>query len=132
MQAAAARVGAPLAHDFCAISLSDLLTPWDIIEQRIHAAAVGDFVVVFYNPVSQRRSWQLLRAKEILLQYRNPQTPAVVAFNVSRKGEEISLTCLKDLNPETMNMLTLVLVGNQETRRTGKWIYTPRGYIKKH
>jgi precorrin-3B C17-methyltransferase len=132
MQAAAARVGAPLAHDFCAISLSDLLTPWDIIEQRIHAAAVGDFVVVFYNPVSQQRSWQLLRAKEILLQYRNPQTPAVVAFNVSRKGEEISLMCLKDLNPETVNMLTLVLVGNQETRRTGKWIYTPRGYSKKH
>lgn len=132
MQAAAARVGAPLAHDFCAISLSDLLTPWEIIEQRIHAAAMGDFVVVFYNAVSQRRSWQLLRAKEILLQYRDPKTPALVAFNVSRKGEEITLTCLGDLNPKTINMLTLVLVGNHETRRIGGWIYTPRGYSKKH
>jgi precorrin-3B C17-methyltransferase len=131
MQAAAARVGAPLAHDFCAISLSDLLTPWEIIEQRIRAAAVGDFVVVFYNAVSKRRSWQLLKAKEILLQHREPKTPAVVALNVSREGEEITLTCLEDLNPDAMNMLTLVLVGNHETRRTGRWIYTPRGYSKK-
>jgi precorrin-3B C17-methyltransferase len=131
MQAAAARVGAPLAHDFCAISLSDLLTPWEVIENRIQAAARGDFVVAFYNAVSHKRGWQLQRAKEILLQSRSPDTPAIVAFNVTRKGEQISVTRLGDLDPENLNMLTLVLVGNSETRRVGQWVYTPRGYHNK-
>ena len=131
MQAAAARVGAPLANDFCVISLSDLLTPWETIEQRVRAAAAGDFVVAFYNAVSHQRHWQLQQAREILLQYRRADTPAIVAFNVTRKGEEITVTRLGDLDPQEMNMLTLVLVGNSETRRVGNWVYTPRGYQKK-
>lgn len=131
MQAAAARVGAPLAHDFCAISLSDLLTPWETIANRVRAAAQGDFVIAFYNAVSNRRGWQLQRAKEILLDYRSPATPAIVAFNVTRKGEEITVTSLGELDPEPLNMLTLVIVGNSETRQAGKWVYTPRGYGKK-
>ncbi len=131
MQAAAARVGAPLAHDFCVISLSDLLTPWETIANRIHAGGQGDFAVAFYNAVSNRRGWQLQKAKEILLQYRSPDTPVIVAFNVTRKGEEITITRLGDLDPEPLNMLTLVLVGNSETRRVGDWVYTPRGYHNK-
>lgn len=131
MQAAAARVGAPLAHDFCAISLSDLLTPWETIERRVVAAAQGDFIVAFYNAVSRKRSWQLQRAVDILLQHRPPTTPTVVAFNISRKGEQISVTELQALVPDKLNMLTLVLVGNSDTRRVGNWVYTPRGYGQK-
>ncbi len=131
LQAAAARVGAPLANDFCVISLSDLLTPWETIERRIRAAALGDFVVAFYNAVSHQRDWQLQQAKEILLQHRSADTPAIVAFNVTRKGENITVTRLGDLDPQAMNMLTLVIVGNSETRQAGRWVYTPRGYGKK-
>jgi len=131
MQAAAARVGAPLAHDFCVISLSDLLTPWELIERRVQAAGMGDFAVAFYNPASRERDWQLQRARDVLLEYRSPDTPAVIAGNVSRGGEEIVLTRLAELGTKAMNMLTLVLVGNSETRRLGEWIYTPRGYHRK-
>lgn len=131
VQAAAARVGAPLAHDFCVISLSDLLTPWETIERRIHAAAEGDFVIAFYNAVSHQRDWQLQTAKEILLRRRRADTPVVVAFNVTRKGETVTVTSLGELNPKALNMLTLVIVGNSETRRAGRWVYTPRGYGRK-
>jgi precorrin-3B C17-methyltransferase len=131
VQATAARVGAPLANDFCVISLSDLLTPWETIERRVRAAAQGDFVIAFYNAVSRHRDWQLQQAKAILLEYRSAATPAVVAFNVTRKGEEIDLTRLGELDPKVMNMLTLVVVGNSVTRRVGNWIYTPRGYEKR-
>jgi precorrin-3B C17-methyltransferase len=131
MQAAAAKVGAPLAHDFCAISLSDLLTPWAIIERRIQAAAQADFVIAFYNAVSRHRNWQLERAREILLAHRSPDTPVIVAFNVSRKGESVTVTRLAELDPAPLNMLTLVIVGNSETRRVGNWVYTPRGYARK-
>lgn len=131
MQAAAARVGAPLAHDFCAISLSDLLTPWETIERRIQAAAQADFVIAFYNAVSRHRNWQLERARDILLAHRPPDTPVVVAFNVTRKGESVTVARLADLDPAPLNMLTLILVGNSETRRVGNWVYTPRGYAQK-
>jgi len=131
VQATAARVGAPLANDFCVISLSDLLTPWETIGQRVRAAAQGDFVIAFYNAVSKHRDWQLQQAKDILLQYRSADTPAIVAFNVTRKGENITLTRLGELDPKAMNMLTLVVVGNSVTRRVGNWIYTPRGYEKR-
>ena len=131
MQAAAARVGAPLAHDFCVISLSDLLTPWDLIARRIDLAGQGDFAVALYNAVSNKRSWQLLEARQILLRYRLPDTPVIVAFNVTRKGEQITVTTLGELDPEPLNMLSLVMVGNSETRRTGQWVYTPRGYHTK-
>jgi cobalt-precorrin 5A hydrolase / precorrin-3B C17-methyltransferase len=128
MQAAAARAGAPLGHDFCAISLSDLMTPWHVIRRRVEAAAAGDFVIAFYNPVSRRRRHQLAEAKEILLQQRTPETPVVVASNLGRPAEAVRHTTLATLDPDQVDMLTLVLVGASSTRRIGRWIYTPRGY----
>ena len=133
MQAAAARAGAPLGHDFCAISLSDLLTPWEAIETRLKAAAAGDFVVALYNPRSQRRTMQLSAAKEILLAHRPPETPVVLARNLGRADEAVTTVALGELDPEQVDMLTLVLIGNSATSRvsgTG-WVYTPRGYAKK-
>lgn len=135
MQAAAARAGAPLGHDFCAISLSDLLTPWEAIEARIRAAAQADFVVAFYNPVSQRRDWQLTAAKAILLKHRPPETPVVLARNLGREGESVTTVPLGELAVDAVDMLTLVLVGATTTRQVkagGRtWTYTPRGYEKK-
>ena len=136
MQTAAARIGAPLGHDFCAISLSDLLTPWEAIEQRLLTAAAGDFVVAFYNPVSQRRRTQLAAAKEILLRHRPPDTPVVLARNLGREGETVAVVTLGDLKIEDVDMLTLVIVGSSTTRAVqrpdgGVWVYTPRGYAKK-
>jgi cobalt-precorrin 5A hydrolase/precorrin-3B C17-methyltransferase len=136
MQTAAARIGAPLGHDFCAISLSDLLTPWEAIEQRLKAAADGDFVVVFYNPVSQRRRTQLAAAKEILLRRRPAETPVVLARNLGRDGESVTVVTLSDFRIEDVDMLTLVIVGSSATRAVqrpdgGVWVYTPRGYARK-
>lgn len=128
MQAAAARIGAPLGHDFCAISLSDLLTPWEAIEKRLRAAAESDFVVSFYNPVSRRRTTQLARAREILLKHRPPDTPVVLARNLGRDGEMVRVVTLAELDPADVDMLTLVMVGASSTRRVGPWVYTPRGY----
>ncbi|MCK5902229.1 MAG: precorrin-3B C(17)-methyltransferase [Cocleimonas sp.] len=135
IQALASRCGAPIAHDFCTISLSDLLTPWEVIEKRLHAAGAGDFVIAFYNPVSRKRQWQLEKAKQILLGYRPEQTPVMIGKNLTRKNEEITQTSLLDLTVEQVDMLTLVLVGNRESTRIqtaqGQWVYTPRGYGKK-
>jgi cobalt-precorrin 5A hydrolase / precorrin-3B C17-methyltransferase len=136
MQTAAARIGAPLGHDFCAISLSDLLTPWEAIERRLFAAAAGDFVVAFYNPVSQRRRTQLAAAKEILRRHRPAETPVVLARNLGRDGESVTVVALRDLKVEDVDMLTLVIVGSSTTRAFSKpdggfWVYTPRGYAKK-
>lgn len=136
MQAAAARAGAPLGHDFCAISLSDLLTPWSAIERRLKAAAEADFVVALYNPVSQRRRSQLAAARRILLQARPPETPVVLGRNLGRREESLKVTTLKALDPEAVDMLTVVLIGASTTRRLirpdgGAWVYTPRGYSAK-
>jgi cobalt-precorrin 5A hydrolase/precorrin-3B C17-methyltransferase len=133
LQAAAARAGAPLGHDFCAISLSDLLTPWPVIEKRLRAAAEGDFVVALYNPVSRRRTTQLVRAVEILSAKRPADTPVVLARNLGRKGEAVRVIELAALTPEAVDMLTVVLIGSSATRRVergdgGVWVYTPRGY----
>ena len=132
LQAAAARIGAPLGHDFCVISLSDLLTPWDDIEKRLQAAASGDFVVALYNPVSKRRTKQLARARDILLSARPPETPVILARNLGRDGETIDVIPLSDLQPKLADMLTVVLVGSTRTRlmdRGGRpRVYTPRGY----
>jgi cobalt-precorrin 5A hydrolase/precorrin-3B C17-methyltransferase len=132
MQLAAARAGAPLGHDFCTISLSDLLTPWTIIEARIDAAAAADFVIAFYNPVSRRRQGQLVRARDILLAHRPPQTPVIVARNLARDGESIEILTLGELDPARLDMLSLVIVGSSESRalrRAGRdHVYTPRGY----
>ncbi|HEX6958724.1 MAG TPA: precorrin-3B C(17)-methyltransferase [Ferrovibrio sp.] len=136
MQAAAAKSGAPLGHDFCAISLSDLLTPLDMILQRVQAAAQGDFVVAFYNPVSQRRKEQLAMARDILLQHRAAGTPVVLARNLGREGERIALTTLGELDVGKVDMLTVVLVGSNASRALElpngrRFVYTPRGYEKK-
>ena len=136
MQVAAARIGAPLGHDFCAISLSDLLTPWEAIEKRLKAAAEGDFVIAFYNPVSQRRRSQLATAKQILLTRRPAETPVILARNLGRDGETVRAVTLAALDIDEVDMLTLVIVGSSETRRvkrpdSGHWVYTPRGYGKK-
>ena len=136
LQAAAARSGAPLGHDFCAISLSDLLTPWAAIEKRLRAAAEGDFVVALYNPVSRRRTTQLVRAVEILRRERPAETPVVLARNLGRDGEAVTVIDLAALTPEAVDMLTVVLIGSSETRRIergdgGAWVYTPRGYAAK-
>ena len=128
LQLAAARAGAPLMHDFCTISLSDRLTPWAVIEQRLQAAAAGDFVVALYNPRSRDRDWQLGRAREILLQGRPAHTPVVVARQLGRSEEEVSLHTLGELPLESVDMLTLVLVGNSTSRCDGAWMVTPRGY----
>ncbi|WNJ99868.1 precorrin-3B C(17)-methyltransferase [Thalassospiraceae bacterium LMO-JJ14] len=135
VQAAAARIGAPLGHDFALISLSDLLTPWVVIEQRIEAAARGDFTVAFYNPVSKRRRTQLAAAKEILLQHRPGDVPVVLARNLGREEEDVRVITLSALEVDMVDMLTLVLVGSRATRhiRRGmhEWVYTPRGYAAK-
>ncbi|HEY9810987.1 MAG TPA: precorrin-3B C(17)-methyltransferase [Halomicronema sp.] len=135
MQAAAALAGAPLGHDFCAISLSDILKPWSIIEQRIKAAASADFVIAFYNPISKERRWQLAKAKEILLQYRDPETPLVVAKNCGRVGQTVEIFTLQNFTPETADMRTIILIGSSQTRilprpHEGVWVYTPRRYDK--
>ena len=135
LQAAAARIGAPIGHDFCTISLSDLLTPFEEIEKRLKAAAEGDFVVAFYNPVSKRRRTQLARAQEILVAGRGPDAPVVLARNLGREEETIEVIKLGDLTPDHADMLTMVLVGNSQSRlieRGGRqWVYTPRGYAAK-
>lgn len=126
--AAAARVGAPLVSDFAVISLSDLLTPWNLIEKRLHAAAEANFVIVLYNPQSEERKEPLIKAYEILLKYREPGTPVGVVRHVGRKGEETMVTTLKKLLGCEVDMATTIIVGNSTTRLVGKRMVTPRGY----
>ena len=128
LQLAAARAGAPLMHDFCTVSLSDRLTPWAVIEQRLQAAADGDFVVALYNPRSKGRDWQLGRAQELLLAQRPATTPVVLARQLGRPEEAVSLHILGELPIEQVDMLTLVLIGNSSSRVEGGRMVTPRGY----
>lgn len=128
LQLAAARAGAPLMHDFCTISLSDRLTPWEVIERRLRAAAEGDFVVALYNPRSLGRNWQLGRAQELLLAERPASTPVVLARQLGRSEEQVSLHTLADLPIEQVDMLTLVLIGNSSSRVADGRMVTPRGY----
>lgn len=128
LQLAAARAGAPLMHDFCTVSLSDRLTPWPVIEKRLQAAAAGDFVVALYNPRSVGRDWQLGRAQELLLEHRPADTPVVLARQLGRSEEQVSLHTLAGLPLESVDMLTLVLIGNSSSRINGGKMVTPRGY----
>ena len=139
MQAGASSVGAMLGHDFCTISLSDLLTPWQTIEKRLHACGQGDFVVSFYNPRSKKRDWQINTARDILLQYRPATTPVLLGRQLTRRDESVSIIQLDQLDAADVDMFTLVSVGNSESRHItnpsaghgAQWIYTPRGYSKK-
>jgi cobalt-precorrin 5A hydrolase / precorrin-3B C17-methyltransferase len=136
LQAAAARAGAPLGHDFCTISLSDLLTPWEDIQRRVKAAAEGDFVIAFYNPVSMRRRTQLAHARDVLLAHRPAETPVVLATNLGREGERVRIVELQHLAVDEVDMLTVVVVGSTNTRAftSGEgrtYAYTPRGYAAK-
>jgi cobalt-precorrin 5A hydrolase / cobalt-factor III methyltransferase / precorrin-3B C17-methyltransferase len=133
MQAAAARAGAPLGHDFCAISLSDLMTPWSVIETRLEAAAAGDFVVALYNPGSARRRQVLAKAARVLLSRRPPLTPVLIARNLGRADESVNIAVLSNLTVATVDMLTIVIVGNSSSRVVPgdpPRLYTPRGYIR--
>lgn len=128
LQLAAARAGAPLMHDFCTISLSDRLTPWETIETRLRGAAAGDFVVALYNPRSRGRDWQLARACALLLEQRGGDTPVALARQLGRQDEQVSLHRLADLPVAEVDMLTLVLIGNSTTRIQDGRMVTPRGY----
>ncbi|MEC7764601.1 MAG: precorrin-3B C(17)-methyltransferase [Pseudomonadota bacterium] len=135
LQGAAARAGAPLGHDFCAISLSDLLTPREDIVKRLHAAAEGDFVIAFYNPVSRRRRTLLAEARDILLEHRPADTPVLLASSLGRPEENIRYRRLADLDVDEVDMLTVVLIGSSNSKVAqlgeGPRMYTPRGYARR-
>ena len=129
-QKAASLLGAPIGHDLCIISLSDLMTPWAVIERRIKAAAVGDFVTAIYNPKSHGRYWQLYRLQELFLQERSAGTPVGYVRQAGREEQEVKLTTLSEFDPEDIDMFTVVLIGNSQSYiNDGKFI-TPRGYYR--
>lgn len=126
--AAAALLGAPLMHDFACVSLSDLLTPWETIERRLRAVFAADFVVVIYNPRSRGRDWQLDRALELARAERAPACPVGIVRNACREGQSVRVATLDSVCSAEVDMLSLVIVGNSETRRMGPYMATPRGY----
>ncbi len=129
-QKAASLLGAPMGHDFCVISLSDLMTPWSLIEKRIKAAASGDFITAIYNPKSQGRYWQIYRLKEIFLQERDANNVVGYVRQAGREGQEIKVTTLEEFDPEDVDMFTIVIIGNSQSfLADGKFI-TPRGYYR--
>ena len=135
-QAAAAKAGAMIGHDFCCISLSDLLTPWEAIERRVKAAAEGDFVISFYNPRSLKRRDQLEHAFTILKQHRPADTPVIIASNLGRPEEKVKIVRFAAFNPDDVDMLTLVMVGSSQSKSFARGdgrtcAYTPRGYARK-
>lgn len=132
LNSCAAVLGAPLTHDFASISLSDLLTPWEIIEKRLHAAAQADFVIVLYNPRSKKRTSQIMRAREIILGYRPGETPVGMVSSASRTDESMRLSTLEDMPDEDINMRTTVIVGNSSTFTWQNRMITPRGYRDKY
>ena len=130
-QKAAALLGAPVGHDFCVISLSDLMTPWALIERRIRAAAMADFVTAVYNPKSEGRFWQLYRLREIFLaEGRSPQTPVGYVRQAGRPEQSVVLTTLQEFNPEEVDMFTVVLIGNSQSYTWQDRFVTPRGYYR--
>ncbi|MBE8516365.1 precorrin-2 C(20)-methyltransferase [Amycolatopsis sp. H6(2020)] len=127
-QAAASRVGAPLGHDYCVLSLSDRLKPWEIIEKRLDAAGAADLVLALYNPASRTRTTQLADARSVLLRHRSPETPVVVARDVGGPEEDIRITTLGELDPSTVDMRCLLIVGSSKTRAENGIVWTPRSY----
>jgi len=132
--ATAAKAGAPLGHDFCMISLSDNLKPWDVIELRLKHATLADLALAFYNPISRARPWQLGRALDVVREQRSPDTVVVLGRDIGRPAEALSVTTLGELTPEMVDMRTMVIIGSSTTRRFAKagsavdWVYTPRSY----
>ncbi len=124
--AAAARLGAPLGHDFCAISLSDNLKPWPVVLDRLRAAAAAGFVLALYNPLSRARPWQLGAAFEALRTVLPPETLVAFATAISRPDEHVRIATLAAADPSWADMRTLVIVGSAATRQVGPWLYTPR------
>ena len=129
-QKAASLLGAPIGHDLCIISLSDLMTPWEVIERRIKAAATGDFVTAVYNPKSHGRYWQLYRLQELFLQERSAETPVGYVRQAGRDDEEIKITTLGAFDPEDVDMFTVVLIGNSQSYIADGHFITPRGYYR--
>jgi precorrin-3B C17-methyltransferase len=132
INACAARVGAPLTHDFCSISLSDLLTPWPVIARRLDAAAQADFVVALYNPKSGRRTRQIVEAQRLFLRHRRPDTPVAVVKSAYRRRERIEFTTLDAMADSEIGMLSTVLIGNSHTFVRDGLMVTPRGYANKY
>ncbi len=134
-QKAASLLGAPIGHDLCLISMSDLMTPWDVIERRIKAAAIGDFVTAIYNPKSHGRYWQIYRLKELFLKEREASTPVGYVRNAGREDENVTITTLGNFDPEEIDMFTVVIIGNSQSYQSqtanGKSVFiTPRGYYR--
>ena len=130
--AGASLLGAPLTHDFAVISLSDLLTPWEIIENRLDAAARADFVIVLYNPKSKRRSQQLEKAQKIILKHRDKHTPTGVVISAMRENQEVFVVSLEELHQVPANMQTTVFIGSSKSSRYLDFMLTPRGYADKY
>lgn len=128
----AARLGAPLMHDFAAVSLSDLLTPWETIERRLHAAASADFVIALYNPKSKKRTEHIVKAREILLQYRQPSTPVGIVKGATRDDERVLVTDLEHMLANEITMQTTIIIGNSCTFSWRGKMVTPRGYSGKY
>lgn len=129
-QKAASLLGAPIGHDFCVISLSDLMTPWAVIEKRIKAAVDADFVTAVYNPKSTGRYWELYRLKELFLQGRSADTPVGYVRQAGRDEETVKVTTLRDFDPEDVDMFTVVIIGNSQSYKWQEYIITPRGYYR--
>ena len=129
-QKAASLLGAPVGHDFCVISLSDLMTPWELIEKRIIAAAQADFVTAVYNPKSNERYWQLYRLKELFLKVRSKDTPVGFVRQAGREDEQVTVTTLGEFDPEQVDMFTVVIIGNSQSYNWGGRMITPRGYYR--
>ncbi|MEV4285569.1 precorrin-3B C(17)-methyltransferase [Nonomuraea bangladeshensis] len=127
-QAVAARAGAPLGHDYCVLSLSDLLKPWEVVADRLSAAARADLVLAIYNPASRSRTWQLGAARDLLLEHRTPDTPVVIGRDVGGPEESVTVTTLGELDPGQVDMRCLLIVGSSTTRVNGGVVYTPRSY----
>ena len=128
----AARLGAPLMHDFAAVSLSDLLTPWEVIEKRLKAAAEADFVTAIYNPKSKKRTEQIVKAREIFLACRDPQTPVGIVTAATRENEKIVITTLDKMLDNEITMQSTLIIGNSQTYSWNDLMITPRGYKKKY
>ena len=132
VNSAAAILGAPLMHDFAVISLSDLLTDWELIKKRVKCAAAGDFVIALYNPKSKKRTTNIEEVQKILLEFRNKNTPVGIVTNAGREGQTKIISTLENFTAEEINMFSLVLVGNSKTFVKNNFMITPRGYEEKY